>query len=61
MRISEKNNVLCQEQYGFRSKHITKLATIKLDDYLLMYDNQIQDTIYLGPSKSFDTLNFVIC
>ena len=28
-----ENNLLCEQQYGFRSKHSTELATIKLVDY----------------------------
>ena len=28
------NNLLCEQQYGFRAKHSTKLASIKLVDFL---------------------------
>ena len=57
-----KNNLLCEQQYGLRSKHSTDLVTIKLVDYLLknMDDNQIPGAIYLDLSKAFDTLNFYI-
>ena len=57
-----ENNLLCEQQYGFRSKHSTELALIKLVDYLLkqMDANQISGAIYLHLSKAFDTLNFDI-
>ena len=29
------NSILCEEQYGFRSKHSTELATIKLVDIII--------------------------
>ena len=31
-----ENNLYCEQQYGFRSKHSAELATIKLVDYILM-------------------------
>ena len=57
-----KNNLLCEQQYGFCSKHSTGLATIKLVDYLLknMDDKHIPGAIYCDLSKAFDTLNFDI-
>ena len=56
-----KNNLLC-EQHGFRSKHSTELATIKLVDYLVknMDENSIPCAVYLDLSEAFDTLNFDI-
>ena len=49
-----ENNILCEQQYGFRSKHSTKLSTNKLVDYLLkqMDDNQIPGAIYLDLLKN---------
>ena len=57
-----KNNLLCEQQYGFRSKHSTELATIKLVDHLVknIDENCIPCTIYLDLSKAFDTFNFDI-
>ena len=57
-----ENNLFCEQQYGFCTKHSTELATIKLIDYLLkqMDDNQIPGAISLDISKAFDTLNFNI-
>ena len=57
-----KNNLLCDQEYGFLSKHSTELATIKLVDFLVknMDENFIPCAIYLDLSKAFDTLNFDI-
>ena len=57
-----KNNLLCEQQYGYRLKHSTKLATIKLVDYLVknMDENFIPCAMYLDLSKAFETLNFDI-
>ena len=30
-----KNKLLCEQQYGFRSQHSTELAAIKLVDYII--------------------------
>ena len=62
MTISVKNNLLCEQQYGFLAKHSTELATIKLVDFLVknMDENLIPCAIYLDLSKAFHTLNFNI-
>ena len=59
------NDLLCEQQYGFRSKHSTELATIKLVDNIIqnMDNNKEHKTpvaIFLDLSKAFDTLNFDI-
>ena len=57
-----KNNLLCEQQYGFRSKHSIELATIELVHFLVknMDEKKIPGAIYLDLSKAFDTLNFNI-
>ena len=54
--FSKKNNLLCEQQYGFRSKHSTELSTIKLVDYSVknMDENFIHCAIYLDLSKAPD-------
>ena len=32
----DNNNILSEEQYGFRTKHSTELAAVRLGDYLKM-------------------------
>ena len=53
-------NKVCEQQYEFRSKHSTELATIKLVDFLVknMGENKISGAIYIDLSKAFDTLNY---
>ena len=57
-----ENELLCEQQYGFRSQHSTELAAIKLVDCLThnMDTNKIPTSIYLDLSKAFDTLSFDI-
>ena len=57
------NNLLSEQQYGFRSQHSTKLACIKLVDYILKEMDNIRDikilaSIFLNLSKAFDTIIF---
>ena len=59
------NNFLSEQQYGFRSRHSTELACLKLVDYILKNMDNIRDmkipaSIFLDLSKAFDTLNFDI-
>ena len=56
------NNLLCEQQYGFRAKHSTELASIKLVDFLTqnMDSNKIPTAVYLDFSKAFDMLSFKI-
>ena len=59
------NNLLSDQQYGFRSQHSTELACFKLVDYILKEMDNIRDikipaSIFLDLSKAFDTLNFNI-
>ena len=59
------NNLLSEQQYGFRSQHSTELACVKLVDYITTEMDNIKKiktptAIYLDLSKAFDTLNFSI-
>ena len=59
------NNLLSEQQYGFRSQHSTELACVKLVDYIYRNMDNIRDvkipaSIFLDLSKAFDTLNFDI-
>ena len=59
------NNLLSEQQYGFRSQHSTELACVKLVDYIYKNMDNIRDvkipaSIFLDLSKAFDTLNFDI-
>ena len=58
-------SLLCEQQYGFRSKHSTELAAIKLVDNIIENLDNIKTVktpvaIFLDLSKAFDTLNFEI-
>ena len=59
------NNVLTEQQYGFRSKHSIELASIKLVDYIIKEMDDLKatktpTTVYLDLSTAFDTLNYDI-
>ena len=60
-----QNNLLSEEQYGFRAQHSTELASVKLVDYIIKEIDDAHDvktpvTIYCDLSKAFDCLNFAI-
>ena len=56
------NNILCEQQYGFRAGHSTVLAATKLIDhtYEQMDQRKTSTHIYIDLSKAFDTLKFDI-
>ena len=59
------NNLLAEQQYGFKSKHSTELASIILVDYIIKEIDDLKatktpTTVYLDLSKAFDTLNYDI-
>ena len=57
-----KNNLLSEQQYGFRANHSTELAAIRLVDHINheMDKNHTPCSIYIDLSKAFDTLDFEI-
>ena len=60
-----ENNLLTEQQYGFRAQHSTELASVKLVDNIIkeMDDAHGVNTpvaIYCDLSKAFDCLNFDI-
>ena len=57
-----KNNLLSEQQYGFRANHSTELAAIRLVDHINheMDENHTPCSIYIDLSKAFDTLDFEI-
>ena len=58
----DHNNLLSEQQYGFRANHSAELAAIKLADYIVHeIDRKLAHVnIYIDLSKAFDTLNFDI-
>ena len=57
-----ENNLITEQQYGFRSNHSTELATLTLTD-TIMYEldnSHMPCAIFLDLSKEFDTLNYRI-
>ena len=57
-----RNNLLAEQQYGFRPNHLTEYAAVKLVDYISnkMDDHKIPGTIFIDLSKAFDTLSYDI-
>ena len=56
------DELLSEQQYGFHEKHSTKLAAVKLVDYI-NHEMDISNTpeaIFIDLSKAFDMLNFDI-
>ena len=57
-----ENNLITEQQYGFRPRHSTELAALKLTD-TIMYEldrSLIPFAIFLDLSKAFDTLKYKI-
>ena len=54
-----KNNILFQNQYGFREKHSTFMALLKrIDDISHEVNNKIYSIgIFIDLSKAFDTID----
>ena len=57
-----ENNLIAEQQYGFRSHHSTELAALKLSDTIMceLERSLIPFVIFLDLSKAFDTLNYKI-
>ena len=51
------NELLAEQQYGFRAQHSTEYAAIKLFDHNQDYTPTV---LYIDLSKAFDTLSFDI-
>ena len=58
----DQNNLLSEQQYGFRANHSAELAAINLVDYIVhQIDWKLTPVnIYIDLSNTFDTLNFKI-
>ena len=59
------NNLMSEQQYGFRAQHSTELASVKLVDHIIKqkdnrYETKTPVAIFCDLSKAFDCLNFDI-
>ena len=56
------NKLFYEGQYGFREKHSTELANMELLDRVLsaLNDKKLPISIFMDPSKAFDTLDHKI-
>ena len=56
------NNLLAEQQYGFRSIHSTEYAAVKFVDHISkgMESANTPAALYIDLSKAFDTLSFDI-
>ena len=56
------NNLLAEQQYGFRRLHSTEYAAVNLIDHFSkqMESGNIPCSLYIDLSKTFDTLSFDI-
>ena len=56
------SNLLAEQQYGFRPRHSTELAAVKLVDFISheMESGHTPTNIYVDLSKAFDTINYDI-
>ena len=56
------NNIITDNQFGFRKSHSTELAVIDIQNSLLrnLDDNNMTCTIFLDLAKAFDSVNHTI-